>query len=255
MHVTLEQVLDYIECPVIYHLKHRCGIKFRPSVEHDFDETIHKAIASFYTNLMSGKIMTAEQMKNKWDALWAKDLTKQQIIGASTNDPKRILHVKGVEMLVHFHQRALKGDGPGIPICINEDFSVEIGRHLLTSKWELIREGRKKGKPIVEVVDFKTLEKKPSWYMAKQDLSLSAQSLGFRKLFQAKEDRIVFHYIKHGKEYYTSRDSNDIRKFMKIIHQVATSMEKNIIYPRQSIKCKKCRYNAHCWKWGLEEKK
>lgn len=255
MELTLKQIQDYIECPVIYHLKYKAKAKIDQSIKAQFGEQMHKAIASFYYNIMNGQIVTPEYMKNKWNQLWAKDLTIQEIIGRDQKDRHRQLQLIGLKMLVNFLETV--SSNPGIPICVDEEFRLPVGKHILKGNWELIRETKgKKKKTIVEIVDFKTHhDNSPSWYMAHMDISITAQVYAFRQLFDAKEDRVIYHFLKNSGEYYATRENVDFIKFSKIINNVATCLENDIIYPRVTESCKSCIYQQACYNWERKQQR
>ncbi len=240
MILSLDDVLVYTECPRKYYLR-SIGIPSQLSAKADFSIKIHKVIYSFYRNMFDGNLPGAEQLKNEWGTLWSKNLSLQDIMFRK-RDEHSDLEMKGLSMLISFHRHAKFN--PCVPITVEQNYKVDIGKHQLTGTIELVREVKVDNTDIIEIVDFKMGEYMPDKFYTDHDIYLTAQSYAFRKLFEAVENRIVYYFLKNGKVYYTSRD--EFSTFEYTINSIADSIENRVFYPKYSYACKSCPYQHEC---------
>jgi CRISPR/Cas system-associated exonuclease Cas4 (RecB family) len=255
MELSLDQIHTYLQCPAQYNFKYEKNI---PSEETDsvkYSKAIHKTISYFYFSASGGWLPTAKQMKDKWAKIWQDEkdgpidlseaLLKER--GFYKKDRTVDKHiVQGYEAIHNFYH--YNKDNIGTPIAVDHEFRVPIAGVTVTGKFELIRESLDKLSPnrFIEIVDFKTGNETTDMFLVNNDLNLTVMSYAFRNLFQAKEDRLTYNYMKTGKEIYTSREDKHFDRMKATIEGVAEGIANKRFYPRQTFMCKSCPFKDTC---------
>lgn len=254
MELSLDDIHTYLHCPAEFDFKYGKKIPMEETDSVKYKKAIHKTVSYMYFNVMGGRMPTAKQMKDKWATIWQeekegiKDLSEHLLKERKYQAPSKVdKHViQGFEMIHNFHH--YNKDNVGIPIAVDHEFRVPIAGVTVTGKFELIRETIDKSSPnrFIEIVDFKTGNEATDMFLVNNDLNLSVMSYAFRNLFQAKEDRLTYNYMKTGKEIYTSRGEKDFDRMKAIIEGVAEGIANKRFYPRQSFMCKNCPFKDVC---------
>lgn len=260
MELHVDQLHAYLHCPIKYRFEHVNNLDAEKSQGVLFKEAVHRAILSFYYTLMGGVVLTPSQMKDKWATIWGQMSKEKKDLGDFLLTPKPHYYptvkksretdkylMQGFEMVHNFHH--FNKDNPGTPIAVDLEYRVPIGGITLVGKFELIREmvDKSLGTRFIEIVDFKTgNENTVDPFTLKNDINMTIASYAFRNLFQAKEDRINYHFLKTGKEVYTSRNENDFKRLEAIVRGVAKGIAEQHFYPRQTFMCKSCPFVDTC---------
>jgi CRISPR/Cas system-associated exonuclease Cas4 (RecB family) len=254
MELSLDQIHKYLNCPTEYDFRYKKNIPVEETENVKYKKAIHKTISYLYFSMMGGWMPSAKQMKDKWATIWEEekqgelDLTdailKERSPRNKRETDKRI--IQGYEMIHNFYH--YNKDNLGVPIAVDHEFRVPIGGVTVTGKFELIRESLDKSSPnrFIEIVDFKTGNEATDMFLVNNDLNLTVMSYAFRNLFQAKEDRLTYNYMKTGKEIYTSREEKHYDRMKAIIEGVAEGIANERFYPRQSFMCKSCPFKDAC---------
>jgi predicted nucleic acid-binding Zn ribbon protein len=66
-----------------------------------------------------------------------------------------------------------------------------------------------------------------------------------------KEQRVLYHFLKGGKEIYSYRDDDEMRRFEVIVNSVADAIERKLFYPTYSYLCNSCTLRMECDKHKL----
>jgi hypothetical protein len=173
-------------------------------------------------------------------------LRPERLYNSHGFDPEefRRLELEGTSMVINFYrQNQFK---KVLPIAVDYGFRLPIGNHTLVDNLELIRQVKDPAGDIVEVVDFKTSEYKPDIFLTTHDMKLTMQVYAYRRLFKMKEQRILYHFLKGGKEIYSYRDDDEMRRFEVTVNSVANAIERKIIYPHYSYMCNGCPLRMEC---------
>jgi CRISPR/Cas system-associated exonuclease Cas4 (RecB family) len=255
MELHVDELHAYLNCPLKYRFKHVNKIEVKKGKGALFKEALHKTIFSFYFALMGERLMTGKQMKDKWASVWGEMRGERQELdeflfessnGKEKKNKNDKYNIQGFEMVHNFHH--YNKDNPGVPIAVNLEYRVPIGGVTLVGNFELIREKVDKitQKRFIEIVDFKTGVEQTDPFLVNTDINLTIASYAFRNLFQSKEDRMTYHYLKTGKEIYTKRTEKDYKRLEAIVSGVAKGIRDEQFYPRQSFMCKTCELKDIC---------
>ena len=260
MELSLDQIHAYLHCPTLYQFKYEHTLPVEESESTKYKRAVHKTISYLYFSMMGGFVPSPKQMKDKWATLWAEEknekinltdhlLKQRHVEGGRKNRSETKVDkysVKGMEMIHNFYH--LNKDNYGIPIAVDHEFRVPIAGVTVTGNFELIRETLDKSSPnrFIEIVDFKTGTEATDMFLVNNDLNLTVMSYAFRNLFQAKEDRLTYNYLKSGKEIYTGRDEKHYDRMKAIVTGVAEGIANKRFYPRQTFMCKSCEFKNVC---------
>lgn len=251
MILSSDALFTYIDCPLKYALKYNAkAVPEGVSANEAFSKTIHSVIYHFWYKIMNEGKASDLDLKNKWESMWfeSNGITKDDIIYGRKRD-KTDLGYKGLGYLQAFFRQVKYNTG--VPICIDKEFMAPIGDHYVTGNLELVREvGNGAGK-IIEIIDYKTGRSLPDEKLVERDLALTLQSYAFRHMFQAKEQKLTYFYLRHARPLETMRGPSHYRRLTETVNSVAKCIEDQIFYPRQTYTCIGCGYKKYCDIWPL----
>lgn len=252
MELTIEQINDYRECPLMYKLKHVNQIEFDDkSKKQEFKDKMRKVVQYYYYNLMDGNVPTESQLRAKWDSLWYdQNKSKAEMIFEERTAVNK-LGLKGYSIIKTFYRNV--SANPGAPIIVDWDFEVPVGKHLVSGNIELVRELKEGYDRNIEIVGFRFGGNVPKKFIARVDLNLTLQAHGLRKLLQGKEQRLIYWYPENDKKIYTMRDRDSFKRLESTVENIAKGIEHEIYYPRERrYRCRSCSYKDLCEVWTGE---
>ena len=248
MELSYKMIRYYAECPMKYHLVFDHEVDYKPPIREMFSDCMRKTILFYYYSLMNGNTVSQGQLKQKWASLWFKDMNPENMIFRNehwNSSETRKLELEGASMIINFHrQNQYK---KVLPIAVDYSFRVPMGRHGLVDSLELVRQVKDEEQgDIVEVVNFKTSIYRPDMFITTHDLKLTTQVYAYRRLFNMEEQRILYHFLKGGKEIYSYRNDREIEVFEATFFAIATAIEKKLFYPHYSYLCNTCSLRHEC---------
>ena len=255
MELNIQEIYDYLNCPLKYRFRYINKIEVEETKSVLFNKYIHKMAYFFFYSVMNERIPTMKQMKDKWASFWkefyeqpsvTEFLLKERPLDSKARKEIDRHHLIGYEMIHSFYRKYQ--DNPGIPIAVDHEFRVPISGINVTGKFELIREAidNQTSSRFIEIVDFKTGTTEADPFFIRNDLSMSIASYAFQNTFNASEDRLVYIYLKSGQEIHTHRGENDIKRMQATVEGVADGIARRKFYPRQSFMCKTCPFKSVC---------
>lgn len=277
MDIHINEVLDFVQCPMLHKLRyidkldvtytglHKAYPKVNEqSLEEAFDREIHRLMYHIFNMIQDGRYPSEYLLRQKWGSYWTKNKSKQDIMFEATRkdgmNAQRKLEKAGVKVIETIHPKFKQT--PGIPIFVGKNTNLKIGHHNITVPLELVRELKdEKGKPFIEIMDFKTgiktkgrLDHKPLNLHILHDLQTTAASLAFRQLTGIEEGQITYYDIVNDREYVTSRGENDYETLEHVLNHVEQAMNHKIYYPVMNDRCFECPYQHICRRRDWYEK-
>ena len=246
MKLHLQQVLDYVHCPMFYRFRYRSAHAKSPYLDMrtKYEEDIHKFMYAYHSHLQNGDAVDASTVKRIWGSLWIGEKNKQDLIFTDTGDKRDTWNNKrkqGIENLITYHLRGKYNIGT--PVLVNHEFTVEIRPGVeLTGSFELIQELQGK----VELINFFADTKKMTNTLLGKDLEITAQAYAFRKIFGTKEDRIIAYYVDKNQRKQTIRTKDDEEIFLDSVYNIAVAIKNDLFYIAPSTKCISCVYKEKC---------
>lgn len=250
MKIEFSQIMDYVKCPIVYLVKNVYGVS-NEDLNTQFKGEMKKVINHFFFRVMDNNIVPVETLQNKWEALWfdSKGIELGDVL-FKNREAKIKMGYQGVSMISNFHRT--NSESPGVPLAVDFNYEVPIGRHIVTGTLDLVREIKEGYAKMVEVVHFSTSNYVPDDWETKTNLYTTLQSYAFRKEFQVKEQRLTYYLLKTGKTFSTIRSPDDYSRLENFVDFVCTSINANLFYPRPSYTCRSCAVKEFCEQWGVK---
>lgn len=272
MKADMRQVIDYIECPMLYNYRYvkRLDAQLvsnenssyvkenKESIVEMFDQEIHKIGYHIFNFIQDGNKYPGQQfLRKKWGQLWNREKTRMDIMfEASTKytmTTRKRLEKLGVKVIENLHPKFQSF--PGVPILVGQKVEVEVGSHVITVTIDLVREIKIDNTPIIEIMDFKTgiktrskIDRSPINFHIDHDLEMTAASMAFHKLTGIYADRITYYDMVGDTEYHTRRSEADHKTLEIILDQVEKGINSEIYYPVMNSRCLDCAFNVACSK-------
>lgn len=259
--VSIEEVFDYLQCPLRYHMKHERQVqaKTKDAVQGiAYKEAFHQTLFYYYNSMQQGRIPTLKQMYEKFAKLWH-EKSELKIEGVlvedlaqSTRDARirkeKYLH-NGYQLIRQFYNTERKKEQT--PIAVNHPYRIAIGDIIVKGNFELVRERLDKDSPtrFIEVVDFRTSLRKPEGFFLRHDLHATFMHYAFLSVFGKKPDYFVLDYVGASEEIIFQREQNDYRRMMAALKGAVNGIAREDIYPRQGFHCKQCPVQDVCDRW------
>jgi hypothetical protein len=259
MDIHVDQLIDYITCPLLYDFKHNKEIKAdttergRPnkhSILELYDKALHKAIGSLFHAVQEGFYPGIHFLSKKWGFLWVKPRAEQEDIRfrttswRDTHERKRQQGWNKLKALWEYYK-----ENPGTPIMVDYPYTIPIGKHVLRGTIDLVRVVKnEQGREYIELTEFVTDERNAPFLHIRRDWRVTAATLAFREIMNVKAEKIVYHGIISGKLQPTTRDESDYQQLEKLLNSIELARNHNIFYPVFNERCLTCPYEKHCEK-------
>jgi hypothetical protein len=243
MEVTVEQLYEFKACPLRYKFMEIDKIPL-PITENDgLREAILSTLSYFYFHLHQGKLLSMEDLKQKFSSIWY-GTNKIYDIKFDGNKEKRKKELEAINMLHTFHRQ--QKYYPDQVVAVNVDFRIPIAEDFyVRGRIPVIRETSRG----LEIVNFKTSHNKPDEFWKRTDMGLTLQAIGFHSIFKKEPDSICLHYLKPGTPFYTERKKKDYQRLYKSLRMMKKTMDEGWYYPRESYHCDKCPAKSLCMEW------
>jgi putative RecB family exonuclease len=257
-HLSASSIASYIECSLNYRFS-RID-KLKPEFLSDnmeFGKCIHKALADFHQERMTGTILTKDQLLDTFAWYWTIRAFDNKDIKYKPENSFNNLLEQGISLLNVYHDNF--ADHHLTVLAIEEPFSFTIDNlpiPIIGVK-DLVEEDEHEN---IIITDFKTAAKS----YTEDDVSknpqlttyqLDCRSNGYsdRKII-LKLDCLIKTKTPQFKRYYTARNTLDEIKATKKIIEVWKGITKGVFIPNDtSWKCNECFYKGACNNWYCEE--
>ena len=257
---TIKQILDYMECPLCYHLKY--VKRLPPSKDALIDdknilyqECIQESIRYYYLEHQQGKPPTLKEMYNKFYSLWM-DKTgtrdRNTIFTRSIEDSgkhgreERSRYItKGYETIQKFYgENAKKKQAV---LAVNHPYTIQLDQSAVVGEFDLIREvmNPKTKRREIEIVNFQTTTRKPDESILQTDLSLTGMAFAFEQMFQTTPDRFIVDFINRKEQVELHHYATDYKRMFSIIQGFILSVD-NPPYPRPGAHRVHSPYKLYC---------
>lgn len=259
MKIDIEEVLDYIACPVLFKFKHvkqyevpqaSIGRPHRNSLKEAYDKALHKTIAYLFHTIQDGTYPPIRNMAKKWGYLWTKpraeeeDIRFRQTSWRDYHYQKEKQGWKKIQEIWAYYK-----ENPGTPIMVDYPYQVKIGRHILTGTIDLVRVVRnEEDREEIVMTEFITDERFAPFLHIHRDWKVTASSYAFRKIMNVLEQKIVYHGIISGKIFHTERNEKHFEQLEQLLNVIEHMKTYDIYYPVFNERCTTCPYQKRCEK-------
>jgi CRISPR/Cas system-associated exonuclease Cas4 (RecB family) len=249
MNVSIQEILDYRKCPLSYYFKYVQKLP-EDNLSTQVSEQIHEIVYYFYSKVMNKDMPTIDMLKNQWESTWFSGIDPMQYILTPRNE-RLETGQKAVPLISNFYNANCLA--PGMPLALNQEFQIELGDNIVSGKIELVREIQDGPRRVIEIVNYRTSQQYPTQWVIDYDINLSLQSYAFREKYNAKEQRLVAHYLRSDKAFQTFRSKEHYKRMKSTIDMIVKDISRGIFYPRETYICNTCDYRNYCEQWNLED--
>lgn len=225
-------------------------IEAAESVEAFLGSRVHDALEELYRRRIGGRVMTARELVDWYEAQWAKEWTDAvEIVRTefSAKDYRRA----GREALQAYHARYAPFD-QGRTLRLEGRVNIDLagdGKYQLLGYMDRLDQ---RGDGVYEVHDYKTSQHVPTQAEADSDRQLALYQIGVQQTWpDAKRVELVWHYVRFDKEIRSQRTREQLatvkEECIRLIDDIESRGRKEEAFPtRTSRLCDWCEYRDLC---------
>lgn len=244
---TIQEILDYMDCPLCHHLKYIKGLP--PSQDYLMDnpnvhyqEAVLETMRYYYTLHQQEKPPTLKALFDKYYTLWLEKtgteddgsiLTRKLEHSTKHEREKRSKYItQGYDTLRSFYD--LNAQTPQAILAINHPYTIKLGEMTVTGYIDVIREveGHKENTRNIEILSMQLSKRKPDRSAIQTDLKLIAMALAFEQMFQVRPDAFKLHYVNREEIEPFIPDTGQYTRLVAIIDAFGKSVDTVDPYPR-----------------------
>lgn len=232
MILTESNLMEYIKCPVKYFLSKRS----KQSEIETFNSLVHETYNSYISKVSNLNVKDdSTLMQKKWDNTCQKN---RNII-----TDKKVIEGWGLLFSAYNYlsQNEIKFVDTSLP------YRIEIEGSKMTLVGNLdpfIDRG-----DIIEFLIPSFSKTMPDRTFIDMKLKHTIDAYAIKEMFN-KSSVFKYHSFYFNKDIYTFRDDMSFNRLKKIITNVGTAIENDLIYPSESHACSTCMYRGLCKAWG-----
>jgi putative RecB family exonuclease len=240
------KLATYENCPQKFKLQYIDRIELPEGgegIEAFLGSRVHDVLEKLYKELILTKMNTLEDLlayfKDEWDRNW-----HGNIVIVKKGFTKDHYRNAGKESITNYYKRHQ-------PFNQSKTLATE---HLLTFKIDnytirgFIDRLSHQGEGVYEIHDYKTSGYLPSQDKIDSDRQLALYQIGIKEKFRdAKDIRLIWHYLIFDKEFRSARSDAQLKDLRKQIVCLIKTIEKDSKFePIESNLCDWCEYPEYC---------
>lgn len=247
LELTAEKLRDFGLCRRLYHRKHieklaeRKARSERDSLIAEFDDALSRTYKWFAFETMSGKVPSFKSLQWKWEKLWFKGITAEEIMTAPTNPGKNrnSYNTEAQKMLRNFYERN-KHMGP--VLMINERYTVPLTAEAKVSGTIdlVVREGNR---IVIKEVGTRGMSSwNPGalgWYRMISD------SIAFRHMTGGTENMVSIDLLRENRRVDLVITETDVNEIVALADEAV--YESNWLPTRKNYFCDSCNFHVECY--------
>jgi len=180
-HTSFSQISSFLDCPMVYYFRWIEQLKIPPPSAMVLGTDYHKAIAyNFQQKITTGIDVPEDEVLDVFNDAWEND--SKYAIFPALGKPSDVKDSGYRVLQKHYHLKQITTQ----PMFAEKDYRVEFPDfpYDLVGKMDLVTD---KG----EIVDHKLRRTRPQAWEAEDSLQLSLYGLGYRRLTDKKENKLV----------------------------------------------------------------
>jgi putative RecB family exonuclease len=237
----------YRNCPLSFKLRYIDGVRTgREGVEAFMGSRVHEALEKLYRDLRMCKPMSEDELVEAYNALWERSWHDGVEVVRKEYGPEHYRAV-GEKALRDYYRRYHPFDD-GVTVWLEKKVDIpldEAGCYRMTGVVDRLtaRDGG-----VYEVHDYKTSQTLPEQPVLDADRQLALYQMAVESAFpDAREVRLVWHYLVFGKELESRRTPQELdglrQETIQLIREIEAARE---FPPRESVLCDWCEYQPLC---------
>ena len=245
MRLSIQEVLDYKNCPQLYKFKHVDFLPEKKELSDYFRQVIRQTISYYYFCMIDKNERSLNNLFTKWEQLWfCEDIEsnfKEEDIREKSN--------MAVTLLKNFYRYASNEKVTPIAVDFKYDamFEGDTNLHIVgTIPLIKLLNDKTRGRE-TNLVFFSYSPYMPDDFLGKIDLNTTVATYAFRKGFETKESNVILCNIGKKQEVALQKSGEDFVRARKALFNIATGIENRIFYPSDNrLNCGKCRFKIFC---------
>jgi len=240
------RLATYENCPQQYKLRYIDRIQLpegETGIEAFLGSRVHETLEKLYKELILTKLNSVEDLLNYYNAQWDRNWHGNVVV-VKKGFTKDCYRDAGKESITNYYKRHH-------PFNQSKTLSTE---QLLTFKIAdytirgFIDRLGQTSKGIYEIHDYKTSGSLPSQDKLDNDRQLALYQIGIKEKFRdAKDIRLIWHYLIFDKEFRSARSNAQLKDLKKQIVSLIKTIEKDVRFnPTESNLCDWCEYPEYC---------
>jgi putative RecB family exonuclease len=255
-HISVSGINSYVECGLQYRFR-RIDRLSPESISDNlvFGSAIHKSLADFNQEKMTGNKLELKQLQDIFEIYWRDDAEDNKFISYSGGKDFNRLLIEGKNLLDTFY-RDLPQRGFTI-LSIEEPFEFKIdGIDVpMIGVMDLVEEDDVDG--AIVITEYKTASKAFSidqierlFQLTIYHMAAKRNGFGDREIV-LKIDSLIKTQKPRFESIYTTRTDADERRATKKILEVWHGIQNNVFIPNDtSWKFSRCEYRGYCDSWA-----
>ena len=235
----------YEDCPQQYKLTYIDRIEFPEEEEHIetfLGTRVHKILEKLHRDITFTKLNTLNQLlrfyKSEWDKNWhknikiKKDYTKENYFNI------------GEDSITDFYNR-YHPFNQSKTLAVEHRLIFKIDNYTINGYIDRLSHN---GKGVYEIHDYKTSGSLPSQEKFDSDRQLALYQIGVKGKFRdAKDIRLIWHYLRFDKEVISTRTDAQLKDLKKQVVSLIKTIEKDMGFkPNESKLCDWCEFPEYC---------
>jgi len=238
LELTEKQLFDYSICPARYAIEHK--LRVVPETSPSLSKLLGRVANSLLLSLLNGKALTTGQLKDKWDRVCEDNravMTQQNCL-------------TGLDMLLAMYRWA---EDERLRVA---DFKIPYQYLMRKEEPQIILKGEiagaiiPKGNNSFELLELDFSSRYPD--QALIDMNLK-RTIDWKMCSLMSKDAelagIRIHHVKSNKDWYTVRGKEDFERMDASIRAIATCIDNELFYPRETVMCSTCEVKNFCRLW------
>ena len=243
MEVTISDLYEFKACPLRYKFTKIDKLTKQITMNDGLREAIYSTIRYFYYNLQEGKIISMQELKEKFGSIWYGDLDLYDIKMHSKSQQRK-KELDAIDMLYRFYRE--QKYKPDEVIAVNLDFRVPFGNDFFVKGQIPVIRNTPRGH---EILNFKTGNHKYNEFWQRTDMDLTLQHMAYTSLFKKEVDSICIYNLAKAETIFPKRTKKDYSRLYKTVKMMKKMIEQGWYYPRESYHCDKCPAQNLCMEW------
>ena len=244
---TVNQILDYMDCSLCYHLKYTKGVlapaDFLANNQNvAYQEAVLETIRFYYLEHQNGRPPELKTLYDKYLTLWQEKtgtVSSGSILTRELKDSTKMAREKNSKYIGKGYEAIQKFYNQNATIrqavlAVQHPYDIEMKQLSVTGTFDLVREvmNEKKREREIELVSFQLGIRKPDESKLKHDLNLSAMAFGFEQAFETRPDRFILSYINRNENIQIYRGLDEYKRMFAVLDGFQQSVDTITPYPR-----------------------
>ena len=257
-HLSASSIRTYMECGLLFKLSKIDRLETIFSGDSlVFGTAMHQVLADCQTARMQGQTMLIDEMLDRFEEIWSRIEQNDKPIQYHDGNDHQSLLEEGKALLRLYHDGLLENPFQTIAVEQRFEFLVDGIDIPIIGYIDLIEEDQS---GTIIITDYKTSGRAYSNDEVNRNLQLTLYHMamkanGYRhRNLLLKIDCLIKTKKPRFEQYFTSRNTDDENRLVKIMASVYDGIRKNVFVPNtDSWRCKDCSYALHCLNWFTQE--